>query len=174
MILVRNGAGESLHLGASAFMQAVALGHVHPAAPVSLDAGRTFLPAAVLASRLQHRGDDVLAAVLPTRVETFSALAGYIAVFSGLFLGGPFALGAAIIGFESGPTLAFRIGAIALALVLGPLPPALAALAGLRAIRRDPTLRGKGRAIFALVIAGLMLLGCLAGGVGVIVTIIHG
>ena len=42
------------------------------------------------------------------------------------------------------------------AMVLGPLPIAALGILGLRALRRDPTQRGKGRAIFALVVAGIM------------------
>jgi hypothetical protein len=42
------------------------------------------------------------------------------------------------------------------AFVLGPLPIAAMALLGLRALRRNPALRGKGRAIFALVVAALL------------------
>ena len=169
-VIVRSSAGDS-PLPAAAFVQAVALAQVHPQMPVSLDQGRTFLPAAVAAERLRARGDDLVAAFVPTRVETFSALAGYIAVFSGLFFGGPISLVAAVVAFDPGQvSIAVRLGVVAAAIVLGPLPPAAAALLGLRAIRRDPTLRGKGRAIFALVIAAIMLVACLVGGAGAVIS----
>ena len=168
-VIVRSAPGDT-QLPASALVQAVTLAQVHPQTPVSLDQGRTFLPAAVAAERLRARGDDLVAAFVPTRVETYSTLAGYIAIFSGLFFGGPISLVAAVVAFDPGQvSIAVRLGFIAAAIVLGPLPLAAFALLGLRAIRRDPTLRGKGRAIFALVIAAIMLLACLAGVAGVVI-----
>jgi hypothetical protein len=153
----------------ASLIAAVRSGHLHPETPVSLDQGRSWLPASLAAQRFESRGDDAVAFMIPVRTETWSTVAGYIALFSLLFFGGPFAFAAALVGFDPGPTITVRLGTVAAALVLGPLPPAAMALLGLRALRRDPTLRGKGRAIFALVCAGLMAAGCLVGLVGVVV-----
>ena len=173
-VIVRAPNGGVDHLPDHVFLQVVDQGRMHPATPVSVDGGQTFVDASVMASRLRSRGDDGFAAVLPSRVETWSFLAAYLALFSLLFFGGPFAGVAAVIGFDAGPKVTFRLAMIGGALLLGPGPIALVGWLGLRAIRRDPTYRGKGRAIFALVVAALMLVGCLVGIVGVVSTVVRG
>ena len=147
----------------AAFMNAVALGQIHPATPASVDGGQTWITAAVVAHRLQARGDDGIAFFVPMRTEGWSLGAGYLAIFSGLFFGGPLCFAAPFVAAEIGPSVAFKLCYPLVALLLGPLPPAAMALLGLRALRRDPTCRGKGRAIFALVVAALMALCALIG-----------
>jgi hypothetical protein len=137
-------------------VNAVIARRLHPDTPVSFDGGRSWIPAWPAAQSLQARGDDGLAVVLPVNVEAWSMGAGYAAVFSGLFFAGPLSIGSGVAIFHAGgkplPMLIFAL----VAFVLGPLPIAAMALLGLRALRRNPALRGKGRAIFALVVAALL------------------
>jgi hypothetical protein len=73
-----------------------------------------------------------------------------------------------MLGFDTGPKLLVRLIAPLIGLVLGPLPIAALAWLGLRSVRRDPTLRGGGRAVFALVVAFVLTLPCLAGLAGAV------
>jgi hypothetical protein len=147
----------------AALLAAIQRGELHPETPVSFDAGCSWLPARIAAQRLQWRGDDGIALVLPTRTESWSTLAGYVALFSLLFFGGPLSVMAGALGFDGASAPHFRLAFPLVVLVLGPLPLALFSLLGLRAIRRDPTYRGKGRAIFALICAAVMAAACLVG-----------
>ena len=72
-----------------------------------------------------------------------------------------------MLAFDPGKTtkllrLAFVLGAM----LLGPFPIALPAELGRRALLRDPTLRGKGRMIFAFVVAAILCVPCFIGLVG--------
>jgi hypothetical protein len=139
-------------------MHAVFARQLHPDTPVSFDGGRSWMPAWPAAHSLHSRGDDGLAAVMPMNVEQWSMGAGYAAIFSGLFFAGPLCLGSAAAIFDGGarplPMLVFAL----VAFVLGPLPIAAMALVGLRNLRRNPAMRGKARAIFALVVAAVLAL----------------
>jgi hypothetical protein len=157
------GAASPLLLGDVA--AAVRDGRMHPATRVSLDGGREWIHAAVLVQRLAARGDDALALLVPAgRIETWSVAAGYLGGFSLLFFGGPLCfIGGMVLTAKGTMTLLVRLGIFVVPVLLGPLPPALMARAGLRALRRDPTYRGKGRAIFALVASALMVVAAFAG-----------
>lgn len=155
MLLVQNGP-QPAPWPEYAFVNAVFARHLHPETPVSFDGGRSWMPAWPAAQSLHARGDDGLAVVVPTNVEQWCMGAGYAAIFSGLFFGGPLALGASIAMFENGPRPLPMLVFALVAFVLGPLPIAAMALVGLRNLRKNPVLRGKGRAIFALVVAGIL------------------
>lgn len=144
-----------------ALVSAVFSGQLHPEASVSLDGGSSWLAAGLVAQRLHARGSDELALIAPQRTEPWSVAAGYVALFSLLFFGGPIALVVVLFGFDTGPKIGVRLAAVAIGLLLAPLPPALMGWLGLRAIRKDPTYRGKGRAIFALVVGALLAAPCL-------------
>ena len=150
-------------------MHAVFAQQLNPAAPVSLDGGHTWLPAVEAARWLHARGDNGLAAIVPMHVEGWSMGAGYLAVFSLLFFGGPIVFGTTFAAFDDGPTLLVRLGAVLVGIVLGPLPLAFMGWRGLVNIRRTPSYRGKGRAMFALVVAAVMALAC---GVGLVAAVI--
>ncbi len=155
MVLVQNGAQVGTWTE-PAFVNAVFMRQLPPETPVSFDGGRSWIAAWQAAQSLHARGDDGVAAVVPMNVEGWSMGAGYSAVFSGLFFAGPLSIGAGVAAFDAGgkpiPMLIFT----AVAFVLGPLPIAAMALLGLRNLRRDPTKRGKGRAVFALVVAAVL------------------
>jgi hypothetical protein len=168
VVLVQSPAGPATW-AENALVQEIAVGRLDPATPVSFDGGTSWLPAGLAAQRLRARGDDALAALLPMRIEPWSMAAGYVAIFSFFFFGGPASFLAAVLGFDPGPKVLFRLEAILVCSVLGPLPILLLGWLGLRGLRRDPTYRGKGRAIFALVVGGLMALSCLVGLLGVLV-----
>lgn len=162
MILVQNGA-QVATWAEPAFVHAVFSRQLAPETPVSFDGGRSWLAAWPAAQSLHARGDDGIAAVVPMNVEGWSMGAGYAAVFSGLFFAGPLSIGSCVAAFDPGgkpvPMLVF----MAVALVLGPLPIAAMALLGLRSLRRDPAKRGKGRAVFALIVAAILAVPNLVG-----------
>jgi hypothetical protein len=168
MVLVQSPGGPSTW-PEDALVGEVFAGRLHPDTPVSFDGGASWLAAGLAAQRLRARGDDALAVFIPTRIEPWSMAAGYVAIFSGLFFGGPISFLAAVLGFDPGPTVLVRLITVLVCSLLGPLPPALMGWLGLRGLRRDPTYRGKGRAVFALVVAGLMAVPCLIGLVGVVI-----
>jgi hypothetical protein len=141
-------------------------GWLHPARAVSADGGRTWIPALEAARRLAARGDDGLAFIVPMRTATYATLAQYIGLFSLLFFGGPLSFMTAALAFDHGPTKRFRIIFALVAAVLGPAPVALFACLGRREIKKDPTLRGTGRVIFAWVCVAPMAIACAAGIVG--------
>lgn len=172
MILAQTGPTPSTW-SQPAFVHAVFARQLDPNTPVSLDGGRSWLPAWQAAQRLQAPVDDGgLAAIVPIRVEGWSMGAGYVAIFSGLFFAGPLAIGACVAGV-SGDGKALPIVLFALfALAAGPLPIAAMAWLGLRNLRRDPSYRGKGRAIFALVVAALLTVPCLVGLAGAVVHVL--
>ena len=135
----------------------VQAGWLPPHVPVSADGGRTWIPATEAVRRLYARGDDIAAMFVPMRTATFATVAQYTGLFSLLFFGGPLCLIAMMTGFDPGTmTVPFRVCFFAAAILLGPSPIALFAWLGRREIKRDPTLRGNGRIVFALVCAALM------------------
>ena len=145
-------------------------GWLHPQAPVSADGGRTWIPAVEAARRLVARGDDAMAFLVPMRTSTYATVAQYIGLFSLLFFGGPLcAIAAAIAWDPAKTTIGFRLGFIATALVLGPLPVLLPVFLGHREIKKDPTLRGNFRLIFGAGCGGLMALAVLGALVGLVV-----
>ena len=133
--------------------------------PVSVDAGRSWAPAWQMDMKLRARGDAVSALIAPMHTEAWSTVAGYLAVFSFLFFGGPICFAAIVMASDHGPTTLFRLAVVLGALLLGPLPIAAPAALGMRALKKDPTLRGKGRATFALVVAGVLTLACIVAAV---------
>jgi hypothetical protein len=141
-------------------------GQLHPMCPVSADGGRTWIHALDAAQRMNARGDDGLALIVPMRTGAWATGAQYVALFSLLFFGGPICFGAAALSFDHGPTIAARLVFTLVATALGPLPVGLMTWLGHREIKKDPTLRGKGRLIFALVCTALMALACVIAFVG--------
>ena len=142
------------------FQQELAAQRMPREIPVSVDAGRSWEPAWQMDMKLRARGDAVTALVMPMRTEAWSTVAGYIAIFSFLFFGGPICFLAVGTAFDHGPTKLVRLLVTLGAFVLGPLPIALPALLGTRALKKDPTLRGKGRATFAFAVAGVLTMAC--------------
>ncbi|MBX3208855.1 MAG: hypothetical protein KF764_27740 [Labilithrix sp.] len=167
-VLVRDAHQRESPMTSDAFLQWMRAEQIAPTAAVSMDGGRSYVTATEAGQRLLARGDDALAAVIPTRVESWSAAAGYAALFSALFVGGPISLVAALAAMDTGPTMPVRLGAVAVGLVLGPLPIAVMAELGRRALRGDPTWRGRGRMIFAYVVAALLAAPCLVGLAGIV------
>ena len=135
-------------------------GQLHPQTMVSANGGRDWIIARQAVFRMEARGDDGMAFLIPTRTSTYATLAQYVGLLSLLFFGGPLSAGAMSIAWDDNGkmTLLFRLGFFAVAALLGPTPVFLAAFFGKREIERDPTLRGKGRLIFGLVCGLLMLL----------------
>jgi hypothetical protein len=154
--------------------QAIATSRLAPSAQVSADGGRTWMPAmhALDWYRSQATG---MALIVPTRVEPNAVIAGYLGIFSVLFFGGPFALIAVLVGWDGGRmSPLIKLGIVAGALVLGPLPVAWPARKGQLALRADPSLNGMGRVWTAYVCAGLMALGGIVGLLGVLVRAVIG
>ncbi len=167
MVLVHTPRGpESWH--EATLVSAVSAGQLHPETPASFDEGRTWITVGLAAARLRDRGDAGVALLVPMRTEGWSTGAGYVALFSLFFFGGPLCFAAVVVGYDVHTPPLVRLGFALVALVFGPLPPALMAWLGFRALARDPTLRGKGRAIFALVLAGLMALSCMVAAFGIL------
>ncbi len=146
-----------------AFIAEVASKRVPVTAAASLDGGATWTTALEALKQVRGRADEALAAFLPVRVEPYSLFAGYVALLTLFFFGGPITMAGVAFAWDTGPKLPVRLGAVAVALVLGPLPPLFLGWVALRALKKDPSLRGKGRAIFALVVAGLLAVPLLAG-----------
>ncbi|MBW2529474.1 MAG: hypothetical protein JRI23_35180 [Deltaproteobacteria bacterium] len=130
-------------------------GQLAPTAQVSTDGVVSWL----LASQaLQQQGqDDALAMVIPVRVNPYALIAGYLGLLSLLFFGGPISLIAGAFFAAPKATIPIRLAALAVGLLLGPVPPAAFAYLGHRALRRNPEERGMGRVITGYVAAGLML-----------------
>jgi hypothetical protein len=156
--------------------QGVATGQLAPGAAVSIDGGRSWQPAmqAIERHRLQGHNDAAMRLIAPMRVEPSSVIAGYLALFSLFFFGGPFVGIAAVAAWEAKPTVLVKLAFILGAAVLGPLPILIPCRTGLRKLKEDPTLDGKGRVYFALAVAALMGLGLVAGLLGVIVRAVAG
>jgi hypothetical protein len=165
-VLVQNNVGGAASLSTAMFQQELAQGRMWREVPASIDGGKTWMPAWQLDLKLRARGDDGVAFLVPMRTEAWSMVAGYLAVFSLLFFGGPISFGAAILAFDKGPTKLIRLAFVLGGILLGPAPIAGTAELGRRALLKDPTLRGKGRMIFAFVVAGILALPCLVGLVG--------
>lgn len=152
--------------------QGLADGRLSPTAQVSSDGGRIWLPApqALQRARLAGHNDAMVGYVVPGRVEPNALIAGYIALFSLLFFGGPMAVLAAVIGWDDGKMkLGVKLALIAGAFALGPAPIALLCRGAGRKLRQDPTLDGRGRMIFAAVVAVLMTVPILVGVLGALV-----
>jgi hypothetical protein len=141
--------------------------------PVSADGGRTWIYALDAAQCMNARGDDGLALIVPMRTGAWATGAQYVGLFSLLFFGGPFCFAAAAMAFEHGPTITVRLVVTLIATAVGPLPVALMTWLGHREIKKDPTLRGKGRLIFALVCTALMALACVFAFVGLFVSAVR-
>lgn len=165
-VLIQDQARGAVSLNEQFFQNELAQGRIWREVPASIDGGKNWMPAWQLDLRLRARGDDGVAFLVPLRTEPWSMIAGYLAVFSFLFFGGPIAVAVTILGWDHGPTKLLRLGFVLGGIVLGPLPIAGTAELGRRALLKDPTLRGKGRMIFAFVVAALMVPPCLVGLVG--------
>ena len=168
-VLLHDQNGVAVSLPSEVFLQEVTMGRVPRDLPTSVDGGKIWLPAWQLDQKLRARGNDVEAWLMPKATEAWSTVAGYLALFSLLFFGGPLALAAGIMGWDHGPTKVARFCLVLGGLVLGPAPIAGMAELGRRALRADPMLRGRGRMIFAMVVAGILLVPCAIGLVGVLV-----
>jgi hypothetical protein len=163
-VLVQNNQGSAISLGSEFFQQELAQRRMSPEVPASIDGGKTWVPAWQIDMRLRARGDDGLAMLVPMRTEAWSMIAGYLAVFSFLFFGGPISFLVAMTAFDPGTmTKLVRLVIVLGGFLLGPVLIALPAELGRRALLRDPTLRGKGRMIFSFVVAAILTLPCLIG-----------
>lgn len=165
-VLLQDQARGAVSLNDQFFLSELAQGRIWRELPTSIDGGKTWMPAWQLDLKLRARGDDGVAFLVPMRTELWSMVAGYLAVFSLLFFGGPIALCVAILAFDTGPKKLLRLAFVLGGTLLGPAPIAGAAELGRRALTKDPTLRGKGRMIFAFVVAGVLVVPCLVGLVG--------
>jgi hypothetical protein len=165
-VLIQDQARGAISLSDQFFQHELAQGRIWREVPASIDGGKNWMPAWQLDLRLRARGDDGVAFLVPLRTEPWSMIAGYLAVFSLLFFGGPLSVVVAMMGWDSGPKKLLRLAFVLGGLALGPAPIAGAAELGRRALLKDPTLRGKGRMIFAFVVAGILALPCFAGLVG--------
>jgi len=144
---------------------------MHPMTEVSFDGGASWVMAAGPAERLHAKmfGGDGSAAIAPIGVEGWCLASGYVALLWPIFGGGLAVSLAWAGGFSNSLGLGARLLFILAGFVFGPTPIALVAWRGLVRLRRDPTYHGRGRAIFALVIAGLMAFPCFLGIVGLFV-----
>ncbi|MEO7111624.1 MAG: hypothetical protein ABI183_14385 [Polyangiaceae bacterium] len=165
-VLLQDRNRGAVSLSDQFFLSEVAQGRIWRELPASIDGGKTWMPAWQLDLKLRARGDDGVALLMPMRTEAWSMVAGYLGVFSLLFFGGPISFGVAILSFDKGPTKLIRLAFVLGGMLLGPAPIAGTAELGRRALLKDPTLRGKGRMIFAFVVAGILALPCLVGLVG--------
>jgi hypothetical protein len=165
-VLLQDQTRGAVSLNDQFFQSELAQGRIWRELPTSIDGGKSWMPAWQLDLKLRARGDDGVAFLVPMRTEPWSMIAGYLAVFSLLFFGGPISFGVAVAGWDSGSKHLVRLGFALAGLLLGPAPIAGLAALGRRALMKDPTLRGKGRMIFAFVVAGILVLPCLVGLVG--------
>ncbi|MGV3624550.1 MAG: hypothetical protein ACO1OB_27270 [Archangium sp.] len=150
------------------FLAAVANGRVSQLTECSVDDGRTWTTAAAASKWVEtKRGSDAgLSLIVPVAVEPRSVIAGYFALGSFFFFGGPVSFVALVMALDTGPKLLVRAGALLVGFVLGPLPIAGVGWWALRAHLADSSKRGAGRAWFALVVAALLTLTLLGGVAG--------
>lgn len=143
----------------------LAEGRVTALSEVSLDRGRSWTTAAAASKWLDQQKpiDPAVSLLVPVALEPRSVIAGYVALASFFLFGGPITLVAVLMAFDGGPKLVVRLAAVAVGLLLGPLPIAGVGWWALRAHRADASLRGVGRAWFALVVAALLTLPLLFG-----------
>ncbi|MEO8878655.1 MAG: hypothetical protein ABI461_23905 [Polyangiaceae bacterium] len=167
-VLLHDQNGAPVSLPSDIFLQEVTYGRVPRDLPTSIDGGKVWIPAWQLDQKLRARGSDDEALLMPKSTEAWSAVAGYLALFSLLFFGGPLSLGAAILSWDSGPKRLVRLGFVIAALLLGAAPIAGMAELGRRALSADPILRGRGRMIFAMVVAAILVVPCVIGLFGVV------
>ncbi len=166
-VLLQDQTRGSVSLNDQFFQSELAQGRIWRELPASIDGGKSWMPAWQLDLKLRARGDDGVAFLVPMRTEPWSMVSGHLAVFSLLFFGGPISLCVAILAFDPGTmTKLFRLAFVFGGLLLGPAPIAGTAELGRRALLKDPTLRGKGRMIFGMVVAGILVVPCLIGLVG--------
>ena len=147
--------------------QAVATSQLPPGAPVSVDGGRSWMPA-MRALEWHRTASAEMSLLVPTRVEPNSVIAGYSGLFSTLFFGGPIAFLVAIMGWDPGPKAHVKLAIAAVGALLGPLPILWVARKGRIALAADPSMNGMGRVWTGYVAAALMALGILAGLVGIV------
>jgi hypothetical protein len=137
---------------------AVVRSQLHPAVLASSDGGGTWhyawrllgMPAPV---------DPALGILVPLgKFSTAAMIAGYLGIVA-LVFGGVVAAGLVAIAFHL-ETDADRVILRVMAgiLLVGVLPVAMTAALGHRAIRRDPSLKGMGRAGFAYAVCALLAL----------------
>lgn len=164
MVLVRLDSGV-VRWSPAEFRAALSDGRVTALTNVSIDEGRNWTSAAAASKWLEQQKpiDAATSLLVPVALEPRSVIAGYVALASFFLFGGPVTFVTVLMAFDGGPTLAVRLGAIGVGLLLGPLPIAGFGWWALRAHRADASLRGVGRAWFALVVAALLTLALLAG-----------
>jgi hypothetical protein len=107
--------------------------------------------------------------IVPIKVQPDALIVGYLAIFSLLFFGGPISFLTAILGWDAGPKSIVRFGAVAVGLLLGPLPIGLYARHAHKRLLANPEARGMARVYTAYVCAALMGLGVAVGLVGAVV-----
>lgn len=151
--------------------EAVATSRLAPHAPVSIDGGRSWMPA--MRALEWHRSQAAdLALIVPTRVEPSALIAGYLGLFSLLFFGGPICVVAALMSWDRGPKPIVGVVAILVGAVLGPLPVLWPARKGHRALQADASLNGMLRVWTAYVAAALMTLALLAAVIGLLARLV--
>jgi hypothetical protein len=147
-------------IDARELVDAVYTRRMDPMTKISFDDGRTWIAAGPPATRLHAKlfGQDGIAAVVPVGVEPWCLAAGYVALLWPIFFGNigtAFAFAAAS---AEGGSIPGRLLTILAGLVFCVGPVLATALLGLKKTRSDPTWRGRGRAIFALVMTVLFSL----------------
>lgn len=145
-------------------------GRIPTNASVSNDGGRTWQPIGyAFGGSAQPPEVQGLELLVPIKVQPDALIVGYLAIFSFLFFGGPIGFLTAIMGWDPGPKSIVRFGAVAVGLLLGPLPIALYARHAHKKLLANAELRGLARVYTAYVCAGLMGLGVAIGLLGAVV-----
>ena len=145
-------------------------GRIPTNASVSNDGGRTWQPIGyAFGGSAQPPEVQGLELLVPIKVQPDALIVGYLAIFSFLFFGGPMAFVTAIMAWDPGPKSIVRFGAVAVGLLLGPLPIALYARHAHKKLLANAELRGLARVYTAYVCAGLMGLGVAIGLLGAVV-----
>jgi hypothetical protein len=145
-------------------------GRIPRDAPVSNDGGRSWQPIGyAFGGSGQAPEVQGLELIVPIKVQPDALIVGYLAIFSLLFFGGPISFLTAILGWDAGPKSIVRFGAVAVGLLLGPLPIGLYARHAHKRLLANPEARGMARVYTAYVCAALMGLGVAVGLVGAVV-----
>lgn len=159
MIHVRLEAGVA-RLPPVDFLAALNDGRVTPLTEASVDDGRTWTSAAAASKWLEQKRsrDAGLERIVPVNVEPRSVIAGYAALASFFFFGGPISFVALLIAGDRGVTVLVRLGVLLVGFLLAPLPLAAVGVWALRVHLADSSKRGALRAWFALFLSAALTL----------------
>jgi hypothetical protein len=161
LLVQQPGAYQPIRYEPAMLREALSSGALHAAVLASADNGATWWPAWQVAGFASPSavggGMSALGMVVPMgRISGWAMAGGYFGILL-LFFGLPIGLVLVFAAADKdGRALAAFLGPMLV--VLGCLPVAGMSALGHRAVRRDPSLKGIGRAIFGYVCAGTVTL----------------